>query len=145
MPADIFVVGRGLGASDQLKSVLDTVGYDVEVFTDFEAALSVLGEHRPSLIFLDTATVGFDLGEDIRQMQAVIPNLDFIMIADFQDPILEREAVGIGVNSWLYQPFTAPEIILKVASVLESASSVGPDGVPAENKEMAQEREEATD
>ncbi len=145
MAADIFVVGTGLGTSDQVKSVLETVGYDVEIFPDFDSALGELGDQRPSLVFLDTATVGFDLGEDIRQMQGVISNLDFILIADFQDPLLEREAVGLGINSWLYQPFTAPEIILKVASVLESASSVGPDGVPEEIRNTAKEREETTD
>ncbi|MCA9411877.1 MAG: hypothetical protein KC931_00730 [Candidatus Omnitrophica bacterium] len=145
MAADIFVVGTGLGTSDQIKSVLETVGYDVEVYPDFGTALNDLEEQRPSLVFIDTQTVGFDLGEDIRQMQSVIQNLDFIMIADFQDPLLEREAVGLGVNAWLYQPFTAPEIILKVASVLESASSVGPDGVPEEAKGAEKEKKETAD
>ncbi len=145
MPADIFVVGTGLGTSDQVKSVLETVGYDVEIFSDFESSLAELDDQRPSLIFLDTATVGFDLGEDIRQMQAVISTLDFILVADFQDPLLEKEASGLGIQSWLYQPFTAPEIILKVASVLESASSVGADGVAAEAADSKKEKEETRD
>jgi len=145
MAADIFVVGTGLGTSDQVRSVLETVGYDVDVFGDFDSALAELEEQRPNLIFLDTATVGFDLGEDIRQMQSAISSLDFILLADFQDPLLEKEASGLGVQSWLYHPFTAPEIILKVASVLESASSVGADGVAEEAADSKREKEETRD
>ena len=145
MAADIFVVGSGLGASDQVKSVLETVGYDVEVFPDFESAFAELENQRPSLVFLDTTSLGFDLGEDIRRMQSVISNLDFILMADFQDPLLEQEAGDLGVNSWLYHPFTAPEIILKVASVLESASSVGANGIAEETADTKKEKEETPD
>jgi len=144
MSADIFVIGVDDSVSDQIRSILGTVGYEVAVYSNIEEAVSALEPGRTNLVFIDTASVGFDLGEDIAQIQAVIPNMDFILIAEYQDPLIEQEALQRRVNSWLYRPFTAPEIILKVASALEMASSVGEDGVP-EDAESPAEREESTE
>ena len=112
--------------------MLETVGYEILCFADLEGALDSLDSSRTSLVFIDTSTVGFELGEDLDRIQSASSEMEFILIAEYQDPLIEQEAVSHGVNNWLYIPFTAPEIILKVASSLEMASQVGPDGVATE-------------
>jgi DNA-binding NtrC family response regulator len=142
MSADIFIIGSDAACNEQLESVLETVGYEVAASSDIEEAISCLEPGRTSLVFIDTSTVGFELGEDIARIQSVISNMEFILIAEYQDPLIEQEALQHGVNNWLYRPFTAPEIILKVAASLEMASSVGMDGL-AEEGEAKGEKEES--
>jgi DNA-binding NtrC family response regulator len=132
MSADIFVIGTDPAICGQIESVLETVGYDVACYSDIEETVGALDPGRTNLVFVDTDAVGFELGEDIERIQAVCPNMDFILIAEYQDPLIEQDAFRHGVNSWLYRPFSAPEIILKVAAVLEGATTVGDDGVPKE-------------
>ena len=115
MSADILIVGSDSAVNEQLMSVLETVGYEVAVSSDVDEALTSLEPGRTSLVFIDTATVGIELGEDIGRIQNLAPNMEFILIAEFQDPLVEQDALQHGVNNWLYRPFTAPEIILKVA------------------------------
>ena len=140
MSADIFIIGSDAACNEQLESVLGTVGYEVASSSDVEEAISSLEPGRTSLVFIDTSTVGFELGEDIARIQNVISNVEFILIAEYQDPLIEQEALQHGVNNWLYRPFTAPEIILKVAASLEMASSLGEDGLAkeGERKESAE-------
>ena len=140
MSADILIVGSDNAVNEQILSVLQTVGYEVVVSSDIEQAIDSIEPGRTSLVFLDTATVGFGLGDDIARIQTIAPNMEFILIAEFQDPLIEQDAFRHGVNNWLYRPFTAPEVILKVAAALELASSVGEDGVP-EDGERSGDRE----
>ncbi len=142
MAADIFIIGADSSTGGQIEGVLETVGYKVQTFQGVPEALVDLEPRATHLVFIDTNTVGFELGEDLENIQRLAPGMEFILIADYQDPILEQEAAKHGVTRWIYRPFTAPEIILRVFSALEGASSVGPDGV-AEVAEDANDREKS--
>jgi len=141
MAADILFIGSDLSSGSHIRTVLETVGYTVQPVPTFQEALDVMDPQTTHLIFIDTTTAGLGLGEQIASVQAVNSNIEFVLLADFQDPILEQEAKDCGVTSWLYRPVTAPEIILRVASALEMGSIVGRDGV-AEEQDSHGDREE---
>jgi DNA-binding NtrC family response regulator len=147
MSSDIIIIGTDSTVNDQISGILQIVGYEVGVCSDLDQALSTLDSTRTRLVFIDTSSVGFELGEDVDQIRSVSSEVYFILIAEYQDPLIEQEAVQHGVNNWLYRPFTAPEIILKVASCLEMASSVGDDGIPKESEKSKdrQDRAETVD
>ena len=140
MSADIIIIGTDASVNDQISGILETVGYEVGMCSDRDQALTTLDPSRTRLVFIDTTSVGFELGDDIDQIKSIASDIYFILIAEYQDPLIEQEAVQHGVNNWLYRPFSAPEIILKVASCLEMASSVGDDGI-AEDSETSGDRE----
>ena len=134
MSADIIIIGTDSSVNDRISGVLEIVGYDVGICSDLDQALITLDSTRTKLVFIDTTSVGFELGDDIEQIKSILSEVYFILIAEYQDPLIEQEAVQHGVNNWLYRPFTAPEIILKVAACLEMASSVGDDGIAKESE-----------
>lgn len=147
MSSDIIIIGTDSAVNDQISGILQIVGYEVGICSDLDQALSTIDSTRTRLVFIDTSTVGFELGEDIDQIRSISSEVYFVLIAEYQDPLIEQEAVQHGVNNWLYRPFKAPEIILKVASCLEMASSVGDDGI-AKESEKSKDRQgsaEATD
>jgi DNA-binding NtrC family response regulator len=143
MAADIFIIGADSATGRQIESVLETVGYKVQSFPGVAEALVELDSQTTDLVFIDTSTVSFDLGEEIENIQRVAADIEFILIAEYQDPLIEEDAKRHNVKRWLYRPFTAPEIILKVFAALEGASSVGPDGL-AEQNEPSGDREKST-
>jgi len=134
MSADIFIIGTNPSTGGQIQTVLQTVGYSVLCTDTVAEALASISPTETQLVFLDTTTISFGLADEISNILAVGPKIEFILIAEYQDPILEQEARSRSVVRWLYRPFTAPEVILAVAAALEMASAVGKDGVAEEHQ-----------
>ncbi|GMV66950.1 MAG: hypothetical protein KJ050_11725 [Candidatus Omnitrophica bacterium] len=130
MTAEIFIIGADGATGGMLENVLEAVGYKVQAFSGFPEAMESLSPSGTHLVFIDTASAGLDLKDEIEAIQRVIPNIEIILIADYQDPLIEDDARKHHVGTWLYRPFSPPEVILKVFGALEGASSVGADGLP---------------
>lgn len=130
MAAEIFIIGADDATGGMLENVLEAVGYKVQAFIGFPEAIESLSPTGTHLVFIDTASAGHDLEDEIEAIQRVVPNIEIILIADYQDPLIEDDARRHHIGIWLYRPFTPPEVILKVFGALEGASSVGADGLP---------------
>lgn len=129
MSVDILMVGTNTDLHAQIRAVLEAVGYQVVECSVIEEAMGYFEPNAIQLVFLDTGSLSLELGEDIARIRGVNNSAEFVLVAEYQDPLVEQEAQQQGVNRWLYEPFTAPEIILTVASALEMGSSVGPEGI----------------
>lgn len=139
MAADIFIIGTDSATSDQITRVLETVGYKLQAFPNVSEALSELDPHQTHLVFVDTSNLSADFGPEIESIQQISPGMEFILLAEYQDPLVEEDAKRHNIHRWIYRPFTPPEIILKVFAALEGASSVGMDGLPADEKAVERE------
>jgi DNA-binding NtrC family response regulator len=129
MSADIFIIGADEATGSQIEAVLGSVGYKIQSFSGIAEALVELDAQTTHLVMIDTSTAGFEIGDEIESLQRIAPSIEILLITEYQDPLIEQDAKNHHVNRWLYRPFTAPEIILKVFSALEGASTVGPDGL----------------
>ncbi len=138
MAAEIFIIGADSETGAQIENVLEAVGYKIRSFLGVPQAMVALHPLTTHLVFIDTATAGFDLADEIEAIQRVAPNIEIILIADYQDPLIEDDAKKHRIGLWLYRPFTPQEIILKVFTALEGASSIGPDGLPQQDARTGQ-------
>ena len=138
MAAEIFIIGADSDTGGRIENVLEAVGYKIRSFLGVPQAMVALHPLTTHLVFIDTATAGFDLADEIEAIQRVAPNIEIILIADYQDPLIEDDAKKHRIGLWLYRPFTPQEIILKVFSALEGASSIGPDGLPEQDTRPGQ-------
>jgi DNA-binding NtrC family response regulator len=130
MAAEIFIVGADSTTGRMIEDVLKAVGYKVRCFQGVPQALVGLDPQNTQLIFIDTASTGTDLSAEMEEIQQRAPLVEMILIADYQDPLIEEDARKHHIGNWLYRPFKPQEIILKVFSALEGASLLGPDGIP---------------
>ncbi len=115
-PAVLKITGR----------ILEADGFRVRLASDGESALaSVAREGRPDLVLTDLIMPGMGGAEVARRLGAEWPDLPILFVSGYSTEDFRREW---GVDSKLFllqKPFTAEQLIQKVAAVLSLAGAKG--------------------
>jgi PAS domain S-box-containing protein len=108
-PAVLEITGR----------ILKAGGFRVQLASDGESALaSVAQDGRPDLVLTDLIMPGIGGAEVARRLATIWPDLPILFVSGYSTEDFRREW-GVGSNRYLLQkPFTAEQLIERVAAIL---------------------------
>ena len=105
MEGRLLLVDDDPGVLDLLNEYFAGQGYDVEVATSGEVALSAVRAKRPDLVILDIRMPGIDGVEVLRRLRRQDATLPVIMVTANEDVTLARETLNIGAFDYVAKPF----------------------------------------
>lgn len=106
-----------------LAEILETAGFDAHCVSNDKGAYSVLSAvRRYSAIIVDvnlgTGTTGFDVARFARQMDASIP----VLYVTGHASEASFKAFGVPGSAYVAKPFSADEIVAKLADLVDAAA-----------------------
>lgn len=119
------MTGRVLIVDDEanmrwiLKEALAAVGYEVEVATGGQEALSEMGRRPADLVLLDLKLKGMDGLTTLRRLMERWPDTVVIILTAYGTVATAVEAMQLGAADYLRKPFDVEEIIFKLQRALE--------------------------
>ncbi|HSQ45109.1 MAG TPA: response regulator [Ginsengibacter sp.] len=115
----IYVIDDDIDLLKVVKSLLLKRGFDVSIFSDWEAANCSMKIFEPQLILLDVFLAGID-GLDVCQRLKASPYTKHIPILLFSAfPRIAESAIhDYGADDFIAKPFEVGDLIKKVHSVL---------------------------
>lgn len=93
-----------------IEEWLTTAGYDVEVFTQFEAALWRMKDGVPDVLITDVRLGAFNGLQLVVYAKMVSPALTAIVLTGFEDPVLRKDTQAAG-GHYLVKPVSATDIL----------------------------------
>jgi PAS domain S-box-containing protein len=108
---------------DYVGRLLNARGYEVEAVQDGQAALEAARAHRPDLVLTDVMMPvmdGFSLLAAIRA-DAALADLPVIMLSARAGEEAQVEGLQAGADDYLAKPFSAREMLARVAANLDVA------------------------
>jgi two-component system phosphate regulon response regulator PhoB len=105
-------------------------GYRVTTATSGVEALAVAERERPALVVLDLmlpGLSGFEVLEKLRAAEATKEIAVLMLTARREEPDRIR-GLSLGADDYLTKPFSAQELVLRVAAILRRVRSVASDG-----------------
>ncbi len=115
--ARILVVDDDPATRTLVGDVLALEGHDVSLVADGFAALRQLQAQRPDCLVLDVMMPGMD-GHTVLERLRTVPgcrDLPVIMLTAVTDPSLAWQAWSQGVAAFMSKPFTAADLLDRVA------------------------------
>jgi DNA-binding response OmpR family regulator len=130
MEGRLLLVDDDPGVLDLLNEYFAGQGYDVEVASSGEAALSTVRAKRPDLVILDIRMPGIDGVEVLRRLRREDATLPVIMVTANEDVTLARETLNIGAFDYVAKPFdfTHLEQVVTAGLLHGTPSRNGADG-----------------
>jgi signal transduction histidine kinase/FixJ family two-component response regulator len=127
-----------------LRTLL-ALGFDVETVSDGEAALKAMRQQKPDLLIADVMMPRLDGMSLVRAIRAdaELRDLPIIMLSARAGEESKVEGLRAGVDDYLAKPFSARELIARVAANLKLAR-VRREGVEALRKSEEQLRAHLT-
>src|ERR1700690_2815259 len=115
----IYVIDDDMDLLKVVKALLIKRGFDVYIFTDWEAANSSMKIFEPQLILLDVFLSGID-GLDVCQKLKASTFTKHIPVLLFSAyPRIAESAIhDYGADDFIAKPFEVVDLIKKVHSVL---------------------------
>jgi PAS domain S-box-containing protein len=101
-----------------LERVLQSAGYFVEAFQDFETAFSRLERYPPALIVLNESIAGDDGLEFARKLIKQYPALPVVLLVKNDTSELLKSALRLGISDYLSLPLRSEEILMAVENSL---------------------------
>lgn len=117
-PANILIVDDEPGPRESLRMVLQE-DYHVTCVADGTQALQVVKTHPVDLVTLDLRLPGLEGTDLLREIKAVDPNIEVIVVTGCGDLHSAIESIHHGVFDYLTKPFNIAEIKMAVAKSLE--------------------------
>jgi DNA-binding response OmpR family regulator len=133
MEGRLLLVDDDPGVLDLLHEYFAGQGYDVELASSGEAALSAVRAKRPDLVLLDIRMPGIDGVEVLRRLRREDGTLPVVMVTANEDVTLARETLNVGAFDYVAKPFdfTHLEQVVTAGLLHAAPSRNGADG-PAE-------------
>jgi two-component system chemotaxis response regulator CheY len=104
-----------------LKGLLEDDGYVVVAeASDAEATLDLARRHQPDVVVLDLVMTGSNGLGTARNLLADAPTRPVIVISSLFDPVVEREAAGLGL--WYLEKVEGVEALEHLINVSVSVS-----------------------
>ena len=126
MKQTILIVDDETSFLDILQIILQRAGYKTVVTTNGKEGLSMVYEHRPSLVVLDDMLPGIS-GGDICMTLKNDPSVSHIPVILYSagPRVREREFIRqIGANATLSKPFKPKDVVQMIANCLMAAVPV---------------------
>ena len=105
MEGRLQLVDDDPGVLDLLNDYFAGQGYDVEVVSSGEAALSAVRAKRPDLVLLDIRMPGSDGVEVLRRLRRPDATLPGVRVTAHEDVALARETLHVGAFDYGAKPF----------------------------------------
>ena len=105
MTARLAVVDDDKSFADFTRTLLETRGYDVDVFNSGADLLEYLrGGAQPNIVLLDVMMPDVDGLETLRSIRTLHPSVQVIMLSGRQAPATIVEAVRLGAADYVLKP-----------------------------------------
>ena len=117
----ILIVDDELGVRESLKIVFSK-DYSVHEADCLEAALAKVLDVKPAVVLLDILLPKTDGIEVLRQIKAVHPDCEVIMLTALNTRQLAAKALEYGAFDLIGKPFDVTDLRGKVSSALEKTS-----------------------
>jgi signal transduction histidine kinase len=106
-----------------IERLLESHGHEVHSVADGEAALSALHERRPDLLITDIMMPGLDGFGLLREVRAdlALRDLPVIILSARAGEEAKVEGFDAGADDYLVKPFSARELLARVAAVTAMA------------------------
>jgi two-component system nitrogen regulation response regulator NtrX len=114
----VLVVDDEKGVREALKQVLEFEEFDVQTCASGHDALRAYGEFRPHLVFLDVKMQGMDGLETLKQLRALDPRAQVVMISGHGSIQTAVEATQLGAYDFLEKPLDTDRILLTLRNAL---------------------------
>ena len=108
---------------DYISRLLADHGYEVETVADGEAALAALRARRPDILVTDVMMPrldGFGLLMAVRE-DASLRDLPIVMLSARAGDDAKVEGLDAGADDYLTKPFSARELLARVAAIIAMA------------------------
>lgn len=107
------------------SEILSAAGFRVLVAHDGEAALRIMGIETPGLVLLDVHMPAMDGYEACRRMKAdpALRELPVIFLSGMNEAFNKVKAFEAGGVDYIVKPFNAAELVARVSTHLDLASS----------------------
>ena len=130
MEGRLLLVDDDPGVLDLLNEYFAGQGYDVELASTGETALSAVRAKRPDLVLLDIRMPGIDGVEVLRRLRQEDATLPVVMVTANEDVTLARETLNAGAFDYVAKPFDFTHLEQVVAAGLlhGAPSRNGADG-----------------
>jgi len=122
MAASILIIDDEVLTLNNLKRVLEKIGYEILLADSGETGIEVFKKHRPNLVLVDLMLPGIDGIEVLKQIKETDANTVVIMITAYE--IIEKaiESMKLGAYDYLLKPFKISDLKTSVARALELQS-----------------------
>jgi signal transduction histidine kinase len=117
-PANILIVDDDPGPRESLRVVLQE-DYNVTCAATGPQALQVIKSRPIDLVTLDLRLPGLDGIDVLREIKALDPNIEVIIVTGFGDLHSAVESIRHGVSEYVVKPFNIAEIKMAVAKSLD--------------------------
>lgn len=117
---DILIVEDSPTQAAQIKHLLESYDYKVEVTRDGQQALLWLSEHKPSLVISDIVMPemnGFELCEKIKSDERT-KDIPVILLTSLSDPEEVIEGLSCGADSFITKPFNKEYLVSNIRKIL---------------------------
>ncbi len=121
----LLVVDDEPALLSQLRNILESLNYTVDVAIDGESALERLYDDMYDLILLDIMLPkvdGFGVLQQIRERNIKTPVLMLTAKGDVEDKI---KGLDLGADDYLAKPFSTSELLARIRALLRRSGSHG--------------------
>ncbi|ODN71375.1 C4-dicarboxylate transport transcriptional regulatory protein DctD [Methylobrevis pamukkalensis] len=109
MASDILIVDDEEDIRELVSGILEDEGHGTRMAGDADSALALVGDRRPSLVFLDIWLQGSRLDglALLEEIKAIHPDLPVVMISGHGNIETAVAAIKRGAYDYIEKPFKA--------------------------------------
>jgi two-component system, NtrC family, nitrogen regulation response regulator NtrX len=124
MASDILVIDDEEDIRELVAGILEDEGYGTRTAGNADAALAVIDDRRPTLVFLDIWLQGSRLDglELLNEIKLRHPELPVVMISGHGNIETAVSAIKSGAYDYIEKPFKADRLLLVAERALEATS-----------------------
>ena len=117
----LLIVDDEMSVRESLKFVFNR-GYSVFEASSLETALAKVKEAWPAVVLLDFLMPRTDGIEVLRQIKAIHPGCEVIMLTALNNRQLAAKALDLGAFDLIGKPFDVVDLLAKVNNALAKAT-----------------------
>ncbi len=119
----VLVVEDDTTVREITRRYLGDAGYVVDEAADGGAGLAAARAHPPDVVVLDVMLPGLNGLEVCRALRDTHPRLPIVMLSALGDESDRVAGLEFGADDYVTKPFSARELVLRVAAVLRRATT----------------------